>query len=202
MAGNAAQSLAELHITSMPSPQLTIDHVDEHQDQDAPQRSRPPLTIAETLDARVEFTDNETDGRTYHRINQYVIIEEIGRGSYGAVHRATDQYGNEYAVKEFSKARLRKKAQSHILRLGPQGSPRRVLPRPGRAPGGPLSPLSPQLTGLRAGEQNDALFLIREEIAIMKKLNHPNLVQLIEVLDDPEEDSLYMVMEMCKKGVI
>jgi serine/threonine protein kinase len=36
----------------------------------------------------------------------------------------------------------------------------------------------------------------------MKKLNHPNLVQLIEVLDDPEEDSLYMVMEMCKKGVI
>lgn len=36
----------------------------------------------------------------------------------------------------------------------------------------------------------------------MKKLNHPNLVQLIEVLDDPEEDSLYMVLEMCKKGVV
>lgn len=36
----------------------------------------------------------------------------------------------------------------------------------------------------------------------MKKLNHPNLVKLIEVLDDPSEDSLYMVMEMCKKGVI
>lgn len=36
----------------------------------------------------------------------------------------------------------------------------------------------------------------------MKKLNHPNLVSLIEVLDDPEEDSLYMVLEMCKKGVV
>jgi serine/threonine protein kinase len=36
----------------------------------------------------------------------------------------------------------------------------------------------------------------------MKKLNHPNLVQLIEVLDDPAEDSLYMVLEMCKKGVV
>lgn len=46
------------------------------------------------------------------------------------------------------------------------------------------------------------LYLIKEEIAIMKKLNHPNLVSLIEVLDDPEEDSLYMVLEMCKKGVI
>jgi [calcium/calmodulin-dependent protein kinase] kinase len=46
------------------------------------------------------------------------------------------------------------------------------------------------------------LDLIKEEIAIMKKLNHDNLVSLIEVLDDPTEDSLYMVMEMCKKGVI
>lgn len=36
----------------------------------------------------------------------------------------------------------------------------------------------------------------------MKKLNHPNLVSLVEVLDDPEEDSLYMVLEMCKKGVV
>lgn len=36
----------------------------------------------------------------------------------------------------------------------------------------------------------------------MKKLNHQNLVSLIEVLDDPSEDSLYMVMEMCKKGVV
>jgi [calcium/calmodulin-dependent protein kinase] kinase len=47
-----------------------------------------------------------------------------------------------------------------------------------------------------------SLHLIKEEIAIMKKLHHPNLVSLIEVLDDPQEDSLYMVLEMCKKGVI
>lgn len=36
----------------------------------------------------------------------------------------------------------------------------------------------------------------------MKKLHHPNVVSLIEVLDDPNEDSLYMVLEMCKKGVV
>lgn len=51
-------------------------------------------------------------------------------------------------------------------------------------------------------EAGNPLYLIKEEIAIMKKLDHPNLVSLIEVLDDPEEDSLYMVLEMCKKGVI
>ena len=36
----------------------------------------------------------------------------------------------------------------------------------------------------------------------MKKLNHANLVSLLEVLDDPDEDSLYMVMDYCKKGVV
>ena len=48
----------------------------------------------------------------------------------------------------------------------------------------------------------DPLYLIHEEIAIMKKLNHENLVQLVEVLDSPEEDSLYMVLELCRKGVV
>ena len=71
------------------------------------------------------------------------------------------------------------------------------------APGqGPWAAHKRQLSRQEAEEAKDALYLIREEVAIMKKLNHPNLVGLIEVLDDPEEDSLYMVLEMCKKGVV
>lgn len=38
------------------------------------------------------------------------------------------------------------------------------------------------------------------EIAIMKKLNHPNVVSLIEVLDDDSVDDLYIVMEYMKNG--
>lgn len=68
------------------------------------------------------------------------------------------------------------------------------------------APLSPHYGEFNADSEgpshSDALYLIREEIAIMKKLNHFNLVQLIEVLDDPEEDSLYIVLEMCRKGVV
>lgn len=30
------------------------------------------------------------------------------------------------------------------------------------------------------------------EIAILKKIDHPNVVKLVEVVDDPEEDTLYM----------
>lgn len=52
-------------------------------------------------------------------------------------------------------------------------------------------------------ENKDNCFdLIKEELAVMKKLDHPNVVSLVEVLDDPHEDSLYMVLEMCKKGVV
>ncbi|KAL2272329.1 hypothetical protein FJTKL_06941 [Diaporthe vaccinii] len=163
--------------------------------------------VKETLNARSEYTSDESDGRSHHVINQYTIKEEIGRGSYGAVHLAVDQFGNEYAIKEFSKTRLRKRAQSNILRRGPRRGPGRFPPRPrtaadsGSGPG--MDPtVSYELRHHKKSEDNDSLFLIREEIAIMKKLNHPNLVSLIEVLDDPDEDSLYMVLEMCKKGVV
>ncbi|KAH8683296.1 BcCMK3, calcium/calmodulin-dependent protein kinase [Tricladium varicosporioides] len=156
--------------------------------------------VKTTLDARSEYTNNEDDGKAEHRINQYIIKDEIGRGSFGAVHLAVDQYGKEYAVKEFSKSRLRKRAQSNILRR----------PHAARRPGhlaaglGFNSPLHQRsASDIHNGEeQGNPLYLIKEEIAIMKKLDHPNLVSLIEVLDDPEEDSLYMVLEMCKKGVV
>lgn len=67
--------------------------------------------------------------------------------------------------------------------------------------GQPNMPLTREMTS-PTGELNNSLNLIRQEIAIMKKLNHPNVVSLIEVLDDPSEDLLYMVLEMCKKGVV
>ena len=48
----------------------------------------------------------------------------------------------------------------------------------------------------------NALQDIEKEIAIMKKLNHPNVVNLIEVLDDPNVDKLYIVMEYVKNGSV
>jgi [calcium/calmodulin-dependent protein kinase] kinase len=41
---------------------------------------------------------------------------------------------------------------------------------------------------------------IRREIAIMKKLLHPNVLQLFEVLDDPKVNKLYLVLEYMKRG--
>lgn len=155
--------------------------------------------VKETLDAHSHYGSSSDDGSAINRVNQYIIKQEIGRGSFGSVHLAEDQYGTEFAIKEFSKSRLRRRAQSNLLRGPHQKRPSTHLTAgPNfnipihRSPQNSSSP--PSASG--------SLDLIKEEIAIMKKLDHNNLVSLIEVLDDPDEDSLYMVLEMCKKGVV
>lgn len=36
---------------------------------------------------------------------------------------------------------------------------------------------------------------VRREVALMKKLVHPNVVRLLEVIDDPQNDLLFMVRD-------
>ncbi len=48
-------------------------------------------------------------------------------------------------------------------------------------------------------DETNSLHLIKDGIGIMKKLSHPNLVGLVKVLDDLEEASLHLIMELCKK---
>jgi [calcium/calmodulin-dependent protein kinase] kinase len=47
-----------------------------------------------------------------------------------------------------------------------------------------------------------ALQQVEREIALMKKLSHPNLVPLYEVIDSPQSDMLYMVLEYMPLGEI
>jgi serine/threonine protein kinase len=43
---------------------------------------------------------------------------------------------------------------------------------------------------------------VEKEIALMKKMHHPNIVSLFEVIDSPESDILYLVMEYMPLGEI
>ncbi|KAI7860789.1 kinase-like domain-containing protein [Circinella umbellata] len=148
-------------------------------------KSRPGSIVVETLCAK---TSETKDGR---KINNYLLKREIGRGAFGTVHLGIDtNTGTEYAIKEFSKSRLRRKEQSAMLRRpGPRGRGRgRIM---GLGVGRSGTPM-----------KSNPLDLVRGEMAILKKLNHPNMVKLYEVLDDPSDDSLYMVFEMAHKGVL
>ena len=47
-----------------------------------------------------------------------------------------------------------------------------------------------------------ALQQVEREIALMKKLSHPNLVQFFDALDSPDSDNLYMAIEYMPLGEI
>lgn len=134
-------------------------------------KRRPPSVVVETLGA----TTSETK-EGFRKINNYLLKKEIGRGAFGTVHLGIDENTNtEYAIKEFSKSRLRKKEQMNMFRMGgPRGRGRGVNRQQ------------------QQQQQSNPLDLVRGEVAVLKKLNHPNIVRLFEVLDDPSGDSLYM----------
>ncbi|KAI8907222.1 kinase-like domain-containing protein [Gorgonomyces haynaldii] len=138
------------------------------------------MSFKETLDAKV------TDDGNIRKLNQYELKKELGSGSFGVVHLAWDSaLSREVAIKEFSKTKLRKQ---HAQRSGQLFGGVRGRGR-GRGRG-------------QAREEVNPLDMIKEEIAILKKLNHPNCIKLYEVLDDPTQDSIFMVIELCQKGTV
>lgn len=113
----------------------------------------------------------------YTQLNQYRLKEEIGQGSFGIVKLAySEEDDSHYAMKILSKKKLLKRA-------GMFG--RKPPPRKGRS-----------------NSSCNPLDQVYHEIAVLKKLNHPNIVKLVEVLDDPDSDNLYMVFEFLEKGPV
>ncbi|KAH8125701.1 hypothetical protein ACSS6W_005747 [Trichoderma asperelloides] len=98
-------------------------------------------------------------------INQYEVIEEIGRGMHGKVKLARNLGTSENVA----------------IKIIPRFSKKRRL--------GKLTALSPQDK-------------TKKEIAILKKIRHPNVVALLEVIDDPELKKIYMVLEHVELGEI
>ncbi|XGW14304.1 hypothetical protein V3C99_000547 [Haemonchus contortus] len=115
---------------------------------------------------------------SYMQLNQYRLMEEIGQGSYGIVKLAyNEEDKNLYALKVLDKIKLLKNFA--CFRAPPA--------RKSKAP--PTTHKNP-------------LQLVQKEIAILKKLSHPNVVKLVEVLDDPNDNYLYMVFEFVERGSI
>ncbi|XP_047538401.1 calcium/calmodulin-dependent protein kinase kinase 1 [Vanessa atalanta] len=112
----------------------------------------------------------------YVQLNQYRLLEPIGQGSYGIVKLAySEEDDTHYAMKILSKRKLMRRAG-----LFGRTPPRR--PGPGPPP--------------------DPLQRVYREIAVLKKLDHPNVVKLVEVLDDPAEDQLYLVFQLLEGGPV
>ncbi|SPO03534.1 related to protein kinase PAK1 [Cephalotrichum gorgonifer] len=104
-----------------------------------------------------------TTGRK--RINQYVVLEEIGRGMHGKVKLARDTHTGENVA----------------IKIIPRFSKKRRLGK------------------VTAMPQQDKT---KKEIAILKKIRHPNVVALLEIIDDPVLQKIYMVLEHVELGEV
>lgn len=51
----------------------------------------------------------------------------------------------------------------------------------------------------RLGRKDISEDKVKKEIAILKKVQHPNVVRLIEVIDDPAVAKVYIVLEFCEQ---
>lgn len=119
--------------------------------------------------SRCQFFSKQikTRGLRGKAINGILIMDrKLGQGAYGKVELGKDvASGQLRAMKKMSKRTLLKKKEFKSM--------------PGQ--------LRPKMV--------TALDKVHKEIDIMKALDHPNIIRLLAVIDDPEEDPLYLVLE-------
>lgn len=129
----------------------------------------------------VVFTTHlqKPSGRT-KRYNQYLRCTRIGKGHHGEVYLCEDSLrGNkEVAVKGVRRRDPRDKIK--LLRKNYQDH----------------DPLTGKM------KMNTTENSIRKEIAVMKRCRHPNVVTLLEVIDDPQQEKIYLVMEHLAGGPV
>ncbi|KAF2200453.1 kinase-like protein [Delitschia confertaspora ATCC 74209] len=96
-------------------------------------------------------------------INQYEVIDELGRGVHGKVKLGRNLETGVYVA----------------IKIVDRYSKRR-----------------------RLGKNTSHADKIKKEIAILKKARHPNIVSLLEVIDDPTRKKVYIVLEHVELGEV
>ncbi|KDO19899.1 CAMKK protein kinase [Saprolegnia parasitica CBS 223.65] len=130
------------------------------------------LTTTTTTVVEKDATNVEVDEHgAPQRVNEYVVHEELGRGAFARVYKCTKLEDDE--PKEFAIKVFNKsllKRKQEFTRV--------------------------------AGRMvaTNAFQKVQREIAIMKKLRHPNLTRLHEVIDSPEDDKLYLILNVISGG--
>eukprot|EP00759_Apiculatamorpha_spiralis_P049616 PhF_6_TR44290/c0_g1_i7/m.68287 len=108
-------------------------------------------------------------------LNEFAVVALLGKGAYGKVKLGIN-IANEQpvAIKIFNRLELKRA----------------------------VSVTSPSHRQGEVGGLTSAMNLVRQEIDIMRKLRHPNLVKLLSVIDDDKEAKMYMILEYMAGGVL
>ncbi|XP_055502570.1 serine/threonine-protein kinase DCLK2 isoform X3 [Leucoraja erinacea] len=105
-------------------------------------------------------------------LDKYKVGKVIGDGNFAVVKECVERSsGKEFALKIIDKGKCSGKAEER----------------------GITEPEIPE-----SNRRDDEEHLIENEVAVLRKVKHPNIIMLIEEMDTPTE--LYLVMELVKGG--
>lgn len=134
------------------------------------------------------------DHDVVERVNQYSVHQILGVGSYGTVHRASSS-GQDYAIKILRRPAPERRSLRRPTLTRPSSVPADEPSRPSLSR--PISVGSSRTSrGNASGTENNS---IEREFEVMSRLQHPNIVRLYELIDDPRCDQQFLVME-CVRG--
>eukprot|EP00750_Incisomonas_marina_P015878 INCI18777.3.p1 GENE.INCI18777.3~~INCI18777.3.p1 ORF type:complete len:584 (-),score=101.34 INCI18777.3:1136-2887(-) len=122
----------------------------------------------------VQKSTSPSGNTLFHSKNStYRIARVLGQGQYGKVKLAIDvKSSTAYAMKVIRRPRPKKKLLTKVQLA------QNVQPLP------------------------DQRQMVKSEIEILKKMRHPNVVLLHEVIDDPNHSKLYLVQEYVDGGAV
>ena len=170
----------------------------------APSTAEPPEAPSKGkrwsgLDGMVAVADtvgeHENDVGEVDAVNEYLLKQLLGEGAFGAVHLCL-RYGNDKAAakaaaaanKGTAPARSAAALEKFAMKILDKRKLKRKRSMIKSSRGRPVV--------------HTALDSVREEIAVMKKIAHPMLTRLVEVIDDADGHYLYMVLEYVPGGQI
>lgn len=94
-------------------------------------------------------------------INEYTIMEELGRGAYGTVYKCKKDTGEIFAVKIYRKRTLKSKW---------------------------------------LGRGRTGLDCVNNEIDVLSKLSHVNIINMYEVIHAENKNKIYLILEYATNG--
>jgi len=130
-------------------------------------------------------------------LNNYILLDVIGTGSYAEVRLCKEKLTDRlYAMKIINKIALRHKATLPSGISPKQHDDVGVDDKALHAPSHSDVARSKAL----ATPCGTTLHDVEREVGIMRKLSHPHVLHLHEVMDDPRVNKIYLVLEYMKQG--
>eukprot|EP00658_Telonema_sp_P-2_P012359 TRINITY_DN1470_c0_g1_i3.p1 TRINITY_DN1470_c0_g1~~TRINITY_DN1470_c0_g1_i3.p1 ORF type:complete len:1738 (+),score=287.22 TRINITY_DN1470_c0_g1_i3:96-5309(+) len=124
-----------------------------------------------------QLVKQEDEDEGYIMVNDYILLELKGEGQYGEVHLVVDN--SPEAIARQQEECLDDNELYRAMKI-----------------------ISKNKLRKRYGANDKATLALEKEIAVMKRLHHRNIVPLEEVINDPDDPFIYLVMPFIDRGPV